>query len=102
MASRPDLQKMFEDLLGTRNVYFQPPSNLEMHYPCIRYCLRTIDTDKANDKPYKLDKSYEVTYIDEDPDNEMAEKLAMLPFCTMVRSYVYDGLNCYVYTIHNN
>lgn len=100
MASRLELQKMLEDLLGTRRVYFQPPSNLSMEYPCIRYCLRDIETDKANDKPYKASKSYELTYIDEDPDNDMAEKIAMLPMTSMVRSYVYDGLNCYVYIIY--
>lgn len=102
MDSRLELQAMLEELLGTRNVYFQPPSNFVMQYPCIRYTLRDIDTRTANNKPYKFDKSYELTYIDEDPDSDIPMKLAALPMCTMLRSYIMDGLNCYVFVIHHN
>ena len=101
MRSRLEWQVFFENLLGSRNVYFQPPSNLKMKYPCIRYTLRDLDTRTADNTPYTLDKSYEVTYIDTDPDSGIPEKLAMLPRCGFLRSYIYDGLNCYVFVIHN-
>ena len=40
MANRLDLQALLEDLLGSRNVYYQPPESVKMNYPAIVYaCL---------------------------------------------------------------
>lgn len=100
MRSRLELQKMLEELLGTRNVYFQPPETLKMQYPCIRYKLSDVLVSHAEDVPYLMDKAYEMIYIDSSPDNEMFEKLASLPKCRFNRHYVADGLNCYVYKIY--
>lgn len=100
MRSRLELQKMLEELLGTRNVYFQPPETLKMKYPCIRYKLSDVLVSHAEDVPYLMDKAYEMIYIDSDPDNKMFEKLASLPKCRFNRYYVADGLNCYVYKIY--
>lgn len=101
MRDRLDLQRRLEKLLGSRNVYFQPPENLTMRYPCIRYKLNSLPVDFANNGIYKMEKQYELTYIDEDPDNDMFERITReLPCCVMVRSYVYDGLYCYVYNLY--
>ena len=32
MASRLELQSKFEELLGSRNVYYQPPESIKMSY----------------------------------------------------------------------
>ena len=37
MDSRPNLQTMLEQILGSRNVYFQPPESLKLNYPAIVY-----------------------------------------------------------------
>lgn len=100
MKTRLELQAFLENLIGSRNVYFQPPSTLKMKYPCIRYTLRDLDTRTGNNTPYKMDKSYELTYIDEDPDSDIPDRIAMLPKCGFLRSYIVDGLNCYVFVIH--
>ena len=100
MRDRLDLQQLLENLLGCRHVYFQPPENLKMQYPCIRYKLNDLPVDHADNKVYRMDKRYELTYIDEDADNTMFARIAELPFCRMVRSYVYDGLYCYVYNLY--
>lgn len=100
MRSRLELQQILEQLLGSRNVYFQPPESLKMKYPCIRYKLSDVRISHGNDLPYLMDKSYEMIYIDPDPDNTMFEKLSSLPQCRFTRHYVADGLNCYVYTIY--
>ena len=39
MANRLDLQALLEDLLGSRNVYYQPPESDKMNYPAIVYAL---------------------------------------------------------------
>ena len=35
--TRLTLQTKLEDLLGSKHVYYQPPENLKMEYPAIRY-----------------------------------------------------------------
>lgn len=100
MGRRLELQTLFEDLLGTRNVYFQPPANIKIQYPCIIYHRDTIDTKFADDKPYSHTKRYEVMVIDRDPDSEIPDKVAELPMCTHNRFYVADNLNHDVFNIY--
>ena len=54
MGQRLDLQTELEELLGSRNVYFQPPESLRMNYPCIRYTRSSGETTFADNKPYTL------------------------------------------------
>ena len=49
MRTRLDLQKLLEKTLGSRNVYFQPPPNVQMEYPAIVYKRRKIDNDFGDD-----------------------------------------------------
>ena len=37
MASRLNLQDKLEEVLGSKQVYFQPPESLKLKYPCIVY-----------------------------------------------------------------
>ena len=37
MKNRIELQTLLEELLGSKNVYYQPPNNLSMSYPAILY-----------------------------------------------------------------
>lgn len=99
MAQRLDLQALLETLLGTRNVYFQAPSNLQMKYPAIVYNRDNINTEFADNKPYTHKKRYQVTIIDKDPDSEIHEKVAALPMCSYDRSYTADNLYHDVFTL---
>ena len=48
MASRPELQTKLEELLGNRNVYYQPPESVKIEYPAIVYSKIRIDTRSAD------------------------------------------------------
>ena len=48
MASRLDLQTFLEELLESKNVYFQPPESVKMNYPAIVYALDDIDNVQAD------------------------------------------------------
>lgn len=101
MANRLDLQTEFESLLGSRNVYYQPPSSVLMNYPAIRYKLSGIDTLKANNKGYRSINCYEVIVIDRDPDSQIHKKiLEHFPMCRFERPYVADNLNHFVLTLY--
>ncbi len=100
MPSRTDLQTLLETLLGSRNVYFQPPPSVEMKYPCIIYELTDMDTMFADNVPYKVEKRYSLTVVDKDPDSLIPDKVAALPKCIFDRHFVADNLNHNIFIIY--
>lgn len=100
MADRLSLQTELENLLGTRNVYFQPPASVQMKYPAIRFRLYDIKNDHADNKPYKQLRAYELILIDPNPDSEYIEKISQLEYCSFDRYYSSDNLNHYVFTLY--
>ena len=93
MASRLELQTKLEELLGSKNVYYQPPETVKMTYPAIRYSKSRIETRKAEDSIYLKNTRYEVIVIDPRPDNPVIDKLLELPHCSYDRHYKSDNLN---------
>ena len=100
MDKRLELHELLATILGSRNVYFQPPSSVNMKYPAIRYARKPIKNNFANNSVYKQSQSYEITVIDYDPDSEIAKKVSQLPTATQDRSYQADNLNHDVFTIY--
>ena len=99
MASRLDLQEFLENLLGSRNVYFQPPTSVKMNYPAIVYKRIPGVKLPANDSAYVIFQKYEIVVIDRNPDSEFFEKLLVLPECSFQRSYASDNLNHWVFNL---
>ena len=100
MASRIELQAKLEELLGSRNVYYQPPETLKIEYPAIIYSKSRIDKKSANNAAYKLTNSYEIIVIDKKPDHPVINKLLELPMCSFDRHYISDNLNHDVLTLY--
>lgn len=99
MASRLKLHEELCVILGTRNVYFQPPSS--MNHPCIKYSRADVDKDNANNKPYRSTNRYTIIVIDRDPDSEIPDKiLNHFPMCSFDRFYTSDNLNHTVLTLY--
>ena len=99
MGSRLDLHDILKTIVGSSNVYFQPPEDLKMKYPCIVYSKNKIDTKYSGDKVYNYTVGYTVTVIDRDPDSLIPEKLLILPKCSFDRHYTADNLNHDVYNL---
>lgn len=93
MPSRLELQTLLEEILGSRNVYFQPPESVKMKYPAIVYGLEDIKNTFANDRVYLSKRKYLITVIDEDPDSPIVGRVASLPFCRFNRHFESDNLN---------
>lgn len=100
MDRRLELQELLEFTLGSPNVYFQPPANLVMKYPCIVYHRDFADTKFANNNPYRRTKRYKVTVIDRDPDSPIPDRVGALPLCLFVSHYTADNLNHDVYNLY--
>lgn len=100
MASRLNLQTMLEKLLGSRNVYFDPPPSVKMKYPAIRYTRSALKKVYANNTVYKTRNPYELTLIDENPDSPIFDLIVALPYCEHTRHYKADNLNHDVFTLY--
>lgn len=100
MASRLSLQTEFEKMLGSRNVYYQPPESLQMKYPAIRYSPSKIDVSYADDRIYKKENAYSICLIDEDPESEFIEKILAIPHCRFNKHYASDNLNHFTFTLY--
>lgn len=100
MASRLDLQAKLKELLGTGNVYYQPPESIKMEYPAIKYSKSRIDTSKANNSKYSKNTRYEIIVIAKLPDNVVIDKLLELPYCSFDRHYISDNLHHDVLTLY--
>lgn len=100
MRKRLSLQKILEEALGSRNVYFQPPESFRLQYPCIIYERNSGVPYHSNDELYNYIKSYTITVIDQNPDSEIPDKLEKLRYCDMDRFFITDNLNHWVFTIY--
>ncbi len=100
MNNRTDLHESLCEILGSRNVYFQPPETIRMKYPAIVYSRSRFDNKHADDTVYMQSRVYSVTVIDKDPDSTIVEKMSIFPRCRFDRHYVADNLNHDVFTIY--
>lgn len=101
MDSRLELHEELCAILGSRNVYFNPPESVKMNYPAIVYSRKSIDSLHANNSKYKLSNAYEVTHIGWDPDSETLNKILMLPTCKYDRGFTSDNLHHDTYTLYH-
>jgi hypothetical protein len=98
MGQRLDLHQILQTI--TPLVYFQPPTNVHLEYPCIIYKRDFADTKFADDNPYSHTKRYMVTIIDSNPDSEIPNQVAALPMSLFNRFYTADDLNHDVYNVY--
>lgn len=93
MASRLKLHEELCEILGSRNVYYNPPASVKMKYPAIVYSRAKIDNTHANNAVYNQRVAYDVTVVHSDPDSEVTKTISKLPLCRYVRPYKADNLN---------
>lgn len=96
--SRDSLSAILHSLCD--NVYFQPPGNHRLKYPCIVYELDDLDLHHADNSVYRLEKVYSIQYITRDPDDQVITMMAMLPYCSMSNSFDSENLYHYQYVLY--
>ena len=100
MATRLELQSKLEELLGSKNVYYQPPESMKLNYPAIVYHKAKPEFKRANNNQYLRYNSYTITVIDRKPDNEVIDKLLELPLCSYDRNFKTNNLEHDVLTLY--
>jgi hypothetical protein len=99
LDKRLKLQELLETVLGSTNVYFQPPPNITMKYPAIKYGLDDVINLSANNKVYAQSHIYEITIMDYDPDSVITDTISQLPRCKFVTKFSKDNLNHTMFTL---
>lgn len=101
MDRRLQLHQILLDIMdGVHQVYFQPTENTKMQYPAIVYKRDYSDTQFAGNKPYAVERRYQITYIDRNPDSTIVEEIMQLPKCLHNRHFVADNLNHDVFSLY--
>ena len=100
MSRRLDLHRELQGVLGTDKVYFQPPPNVEMSYPCIVYYKQDIRPIRADNIAYLVTTRYQIIVMYQDPDSDLSEKIACLPGADFARHYVSNNIYHDVVYLH--
>ena len=69
--NRPALHEKLCEILGSRNVYFDPPSSIHINYTCIIYKRIAAESRRADNGQYIVWYPYDVQVISKDPDYEL-------------------------------
>ena len=100
MTRRIQLHQILVDLLGSTNVYFQPPSTVQMKFPCIIYSRDARDQKFADNILYLGKNRYSISVVDKNPDSDIPDKVGALPLTSFSQHYVVDNLNHDVYSTY--
>jgi len=95
---RSELSAILHELCD--HVYFQPPANKQIIYPCIVYKLENFDVTFADNDAYRDMDEYSITYITRDPDDENIRKIPKLRYCSMTGTSTSDNLRNYYYRLY--
>ena len=99
--TREEFHSRLSTITGAKYIYYQPPSNTRMSFPCIEYHDAPMDVIFANDMPYVGTRHYQLTVIDPLPDSAWIQQIQFaFQMCVHNRHYTSDGLNHDVFDIY--
>lgn len=75
MKTPEDLGYKLMDILGSENVYYQPPESVKLKYPCIIFTMDPTYTAKADNISYIKFNRYHVKHIYKSRKNELKDTL---------------------------
>lgn len=88
-----------KNITGLTNIYFQPPQNILIKYPCIIYSIVGYESLFAGNKKYKTDIKYSVKFITRERKADIINKILNITKCSYDREYIFDGLYHCIFTI---
>lgn len=100
LERRLKLHAILCEIMGSNNVYYQPPEDIRMKYPCIVYSHDRNEISYADNRNYIKHNRYSITLIDRDPDSGFRDKIEELQYCTFDRYFSSDNLNHFNYTLY--
>lgn len=86
--------------LASLALYFQPPENIKLEYPCIIYSFNGVVSTHADNIVYRVENKFSLMLITKQIEELLFKKLLELPSARYERLFVKEGLYHYVVTIH--
>jgi len=99
MNDRLKLHSDLVSIMGAGNVYYQPPQNIRMSYPCCVYSLDRINDYSANNKAYFFINQYSVTLITKNPEDPAVDELLKMPYTSFDHHFVVDNLHHFEFVV---
>ena len=90
---RLKLHEKLCEILGSRHVYYDPPSTIAMKYPAIVYNKASIDARYADNIRYLNKVAYLVTLIRKDDDDDTLDRLLDLPLTSYGKPFTANNLH---------
>ena len=101
MASRLSQKDELEEMLGSDEVYFQPPESVRLRYPAIVYKKNAAKVIHADDIPYHFRERYKITVIDRNPDADWVKKmLDRVKYIYIDTQFTSENLHHFNFTIY--
>ena len=101
MNSRTRLHSVLQETAPGVTLYYQPPENIKLTYPCIVYTFDKIKSLEANNSRYIRYDKYTIKLIGSLSDVEKwSDRILDLRYCNLDTTFVSDGLYHYVYQIY--
>jgi hypothetical protein len=100
---RIQLHEKLCSILGSRNVYYDPPENVKMQYDCIVYSLSQVSQVYANNFTYTYSPGCLITIITRTPEAQariVDELMKTFPYAGWDRAYMIDHLHHAVVSIY--
>lgn len=100
---RIQLHEKLCSILGSRNVYYDPPENVKLQFDCIVYSLDQVQQAYANNGTYVLVTGYLLTIITRTPEAQtriVGELMKTFSYVGWDRAYVIDHLHHAVVSIY--
>lgn len=86
----------------TDAVYYNPPANVSLTYPCIIYSRRNDTQQFADNIRYFRRASYEIKVLDKNPDSLIVDEiLEKLPLAVRQTNFVSDNIYHFILNISN-
>ncbi len=89
------------EILPGWHLYYQPPENVKLIYPCVIYERSRFHQIRADNKRYRSIPCWSTTLIIKSPQNApITQLIDGFQMCSFDRSFTSDNLNHYAYTIY--
>lgn len=92
MTNRLTLHQKLVDIMGSNNVYYNPPEAQKLNIPCIVYNLSYIEQIHADNYKYLDYTTYKITVVSKSVDHPAIREILKLPMTKFSSRFTSNGL----------
>lgn len=91
---RLKLHGLMAEIYPELEIYYQPPTNLTLSYPCIVYTLSDLDPTFANNSPYSIKSVFTITLMRHLTDRSglYVKNMLKIPYTRFITGFTSDNI----------